>query len=192
MLKKAAVWLVFAALVFAVGLLGGFLFSQTGLLRFPARFNTSVLLQRVQTLSQLVTVKYVLEKVVVLDDVRWYGESRVILVAHGVVKAGLDLGAIQPADIAVSEKRIKLKLPRPLITDVYLDDRRTEVLERSTGVMRVFDKDLEQNARRQAVDELRLAARENGILKDADERARAQLTNLLHQMGFADVEFTSK
>jgi hypothetical protein len=192
MLKKAAVWVGFAALVFAVGLLAGFVFSRTGLLKFPARFDTAVLLQRVQTLSQLVTVKYVLEKVVVLDDVKWYGDSRVILVAHGVVKAGINLEGMQPGDFAVSEAKIKIKLPRPSITDVYLDDRRTEVLERSTGVMRVFDKDLEQSARRQAVDDLRLAARENGILKDADERARAQLASLLHQMGFAEVEFSSK
>ena len=82
-----------------------------------------------------------------------------------------------------------MKLPPPAITDVYLDDRRTEVVERTTGVMSVFDKDLEQNARRRAVEDLRQAATLNGILKDADERARAQLANLLYQIGFTEVEF---
>ena len=42
------------------------------------------------------TVKYVLEKVVVLEDAKWYGENRVILVAHGIVKAGVDLQKLQP------------------------------------------------------------------------------------------------
>jgi hypothetical protein len=192
MLKRAAVGLVFLALIFGLGLLAGFVFTRGGLLSSQPRLDTAVLLKRVQTLSQLVTVKYVLEKVVVLDDAKWYGDNRVLLVAHGVVKAGIDLEGIQPADIKVSEKKIRLTLPRPTITDVYLDDQHTQVLERFTGVMRVFDKDLEQNARRQAVDDLRSAARESGILKDADERARAQLANLLYQLGFSDVQFTSK
>jgi hypothetical protein len=56
----------------------------------------------------------------------------------------------------------------------------------------LFDKDLEQNARMQAVEDLRRAASENGILTDANERARAQLTALLQQLGFTQVEFSQK
>jgi len=33
----------------------------------------------------------VLEKVVILEDAKWYGENRVLLLAHGIVKAGMDL-----------------------------------------------------------------------------------------------------
>jgi len=192
MFKKAAGAVLLVGLIFALGLAAGHLFTRMGLFPSRASYNTAVILQRVQTLSQLVTVKYVLEKVVVLDDAKWYGENRVILIAHGIVKAGIDLGEIHPEDFQVSEKKIVLTLPRPRVTDVYLDDRRTEILERSTGVMRVFDKDLEQNARRQAVEDLRSAAKESGILKDADERARAQLAGLLYQAGFSKVEFKSK
>jgi hypothetical protein len=39
---------------------------------------------------------------------------------------------------------------------------------------------------------LRLAALQNGILNDASEHARAQLTILLYQVGFADVDLRSK
>ncbi len=155
----------------------------------PQIHNTATILRQVQTLSQLVTVKYVMEKVVRLEDFKWYGESRVVLIAHGVVKAGVDLSTMQPEDIELSENKIILKLPPPLITDVYLDDKRTQILERSTGMLRQFDKDLEQNARSQAVDDIRRSARYSGILRDAEERARAQLTNLFTQLGFAEVEF---
>jgi hypothetical protein len=146
----------------------------------------------VQTLSQFVTVKYNLEKVVVLDDVKWYGDSHVVLVAHGVVKAAIDLDQLGPKDIQISGKKISISLPRSRVVDAYLDDQRTQIVERNTGVLRVFDKDLEQNARRQAVEELRLAALQNGILNDASEHARAQLTILLYQVGFADVDLRSK
>ena len=155
----------------------------------PRISNTATLLTQVQTLSQLVTVKYVLEKVVLLEDVQWYGENRVLMVAHGVVKAGINLGEIRPGDIQTSKNKIILKLPPARITDTYLDDKQTQIVERTTGLLRSFDKDLEQNARRQAVADINRAARNGGILRDADERARAQLTNLFHQLGFEEVEF---
>ncbi len=53
----------------------------------------------------------------------------------------------------------------------------------------MFDKDLEQTARQSAVNDIRRAAKISGILKDADDRAKAQLKNLFHQMGFTEVEF---
>ena len=155
----------------------------------PKIQSTATIVQQVQTLSELVTVKYVLEKVVILDDIKWYGENRVLLVAHGIVKAGVDLQEIKPDDLRVEDKKIVLKLPRARITDVYLDDQKTRVVDRSTGLLRAFDKDLEQNARRQAVDELRIAARSNRIYEDAEERARLQLANLFHQLGY-EVEFS--
>jgi Protein of unknown function (DUF4230) len=152
--------------------------------------NTPVILKQVQTLSDLVTVKYVLEKVVILEDVKWYGENRLLLVAHGIVKAGVDLQQIKPDDVRVDGKKVTIKLPQTKITDVYLDDRKTHVVDRTTGLLRAFDKDLEQSARRQAVEDLRTAARYNGIFQDAEERARLQLTNLFHQLGL-EVEFIS-
>jgi hypothetical protein len=154
----------------------------------PRIQSTATIIQQVQTLAELVTVKYVLEKVVILDDIKWYGENRVLLVAHGIVKAGVDLQEIKPEDVRVEDKKIVLKLPRARITDVYLDDQKTRVVDRATGLFRAFDKDLEQNARRQAIDELRIAARSNRIYEDAEERARLQLANLFHQLGY-QVEF---
>lgn len=191
MLKKALLvvaLLAVVALVFAAGL-----FLGVGVKRVlpsgPVMLPTATILTRVQTLSDLVTVKYVLERVVDVEDAKWYGESRVLLVAHGVAKAGIDLSKIKADDIAVSGQKVTIKLPKPTITDVYLDDNRTQVLERSTGIMRTFDKDLEQNARREAVQDLRSAAYQDGILKDAEERGKAQLSNLFYQLGFASVEF---
>ena len=145
-----------------------------------------------QDLGQLVTVKYVLEKVVVYEDAKWYGENRVLLVAHGMVKAGIDLRVLKPGDIQISDKKIRVTLPPPRITDVYLDDRHSEIVERSTGLLREFDKDLEQNARVEAVEDLRRAAAQSGILTDASDRARIEMTALFHQLGFTDVEFRQK
>jgi hypothetical protein len=192
MLKKAAGALGAFAVIFGLGLFLGLMafrwfgFGASGFL------NTATVVKKVQTLSQLCTVRYTLEKVVVYEDAKWYGDSRVLLVAHGIVKAGLDLDQLGSNDIHLSGKRISLTLPRPRVTDVYLDDHRTQIVERSTGLLRAFDKDLEQTARAGAVEELRQAALQNGILKDAADRAQSQLTILLYQLGFTDIDLRSK
>jgi hypothetical protein len=180
-----AVLLVFLALIAGLGLVA-FRFLTAGSLRI---FNTATILKQVQTVSELVTVKHVMEKVVVLEDVKWYGGNRVLLVAHGVVKAGVDLGRLKEGDITVSGQTVTIRLPPAQIIDAYLDDKQTRIIERSTGMLRLFDKDLEQVARQNAVADIRTAARVNGILKDADERARLQLAVLFHQMGFQKVDF---
>ena len=65
-----------SAILFAVGLwLGAVAWrwaESSGGLRFR---DSATVLRQVQTLSQLVTVKYVMEKVVVLEDVKWFGNG---------------------------------------------------------------------------------------------------------------------
>lgn len=157
--------------------------------RSPVIAVTSELLRRVQDLNQLVTVRYVIEKVVLLEDVKWYGENRVLMVVHGHANAGIDLLRVQPQHLEVKGRSILLRLPSARLLDVYLDDRRSQVVERSTGLLREFDKDLEQNARRQALDTIRVAVRDGGILREAEERARRQLETLFRAAGFESVTF---
>jgi hypothetical protein len=179
-------------MIFVLGLIFGLIGNRWFIAGHVTTRSSAALLTQVQNLHHLVTVKYVLEKVVVYDDVKWYGDSRVILVAHGVVKAGIDLSMLRQGDIQAYEGHISLQLPPPRITDVYLDDHRTQILERSTGLLRSFDKDLEQNARELAVAELREAAGESGILKDATERAEGELTALFQPLGYTNVQFRQK
>ena len=187
---KQIFWTAIVLAVLFFGVYLGFTVShsfQTGSgLRFE---NTATVVQQVQTLSDLVTVKYVMEKVVVLEAAKWYGESRVLLLAHGIVKAGIDLKRITADDVTISGKSISIKLPQPQITDAYLDDKQSRVIDHTTGLLRVFDKDLEQTARENAVDDIRRAARDAGILKDADQRARLELELFLREAGFEQVEF---
>jgi len=133
-----------------------------------------------------------MEKVVVLEDVKWFGENRVLLVAHGVVKAGVGFDRMKPEDLSVSGRKISVRLPPAQITDAYLDDKQTRVVGRSTGLLRVFDKDLEQAARQNAVDDIRRAARTAGILQDAEERAQAQVKNLCRRLGFKEIKICNR
>ncbi len=185
--------------VFVLGLVLGIGFPRWAGWSAPAPkvYNTATVLKQVQTLSQLVTVKYVMEKVEVLSDPPqnilrqfWFDDTHVVLVAHGIIKAGVDLAQLKPADLKVSAKQITIDLPPAQILDAYLDDKLTQVVERNTGFLRTFNKDLEQTARQNAIDDIRRAARNSGILKDAEDRAHAQLTHLCRQLGFEEVQFS--
>jgi len=158
--------------------------------------NTANVVRQIQTLSDLVTVKYVVEKVVILDEPPEstlgqfvQGDNRVLLLAHGVVKAGINLKNFAPSDVTISGKTIRIKLPPAYITDAYLDDTQTKVIDWKQGFLRSFDKDLEQKARQMAVDDIRRAARLDGILDEATKRAQLQLTMFFQRAGFERVEF---
>ena len=158
--------------------------------------NTTTIIQQVQTLSDLVTVKYVMQKMEFVDSPPGstlgqfiQGDNKVWLLAQGVVKAGIDLKKIAPGDVAISGKALTLTLPKPEITDAYLDDSQTKVIERTTGFLRSLDKDLEQTTRQFAVDDIRRAAQQSGILNDANDRARTELKTFFQQAGFEPVEF---
>jgi hypothetical protein len=188
---------IFWALILALAVFLGFKISpwlkSGSALRFA---NTQSVVEQVQTLSDLVTVKYVMQKVEIVDSPPdstlgkfVQGDNRVLLLAQGIVKAGIDLKKIQPEDVTVSGKEISIKLPLPQITDAYLDDAQTKVIDWQKGFLREFDKDLEQTTRQNAVDDIRRAAQLNGIFNDANERARLELKSFFEQAGFDPVEF---
>lgn len=156
----------------------------------PARFDSAAVVTQVQGLAELVTVKYVIEKVVVLEDVKLWGENRILLVAHGVVKAGVDLRNLGPDAVAVDGPRVRVRLPPATITDCYLDEEKTAVIEHTTGLLRRFDRGLEQAARREGLDAIRRAAGYSGILAEAEERARLQVVAFLQALGVAEIEVT--
>jgi len=162
----------------------------------PRVENTAMIIQQVQTLSDLVTVKYVMQKVEFVDSPPGstlgqfiQGDNKVLLLAQGIVKAGIDLKKITADDVTISGKCLTITLPKPQITDAYLDDTQTKVIERTTGFLRSLDKDLEQTTRLYAVDDIRRAAQQSGILNDANERARTELRTFFLQAGFETVEF---
>ena len=162
----------------------------------PRVENTAMIIQQVQTLSDLVTVKYVMQKVEFVDSPPGstlgqfiQGDNKVLLLAQGIVKAGIDLKKIAPDDVTISGKNLTIALPRPQITDAYLDDSQTKVIERTTGFLRSLDKDLEQTTRQYAVADIRRGALASGILNDANDRARTELRAFFEQAGFDPVEF---
>ena len=191
--------LFFIAVIFLVFATGAWLgFKLLRLVRGgPREENTATVVQQVQALSDLVTVKYVMQKVVIVSappdstlGQLFQGENRVLLLAQGNVKAGIDLHTLRPEDIQMVGRKIRLRLPPAKIMDAYLDEQQTKVIDWQRGFLRGFDKNLETTARQDAVTDITRAARNAGILKDAAERARLELAVFLNRAGYELVEFT--
>jgi len=67
---------------------------------------------------------------------------------------------------------------------VTLDDQKTHVYSRTTGILVPVDPALEGEVREQAVENLRQSALSAGILSKAQQNACATVTKLLLGLGF--------
>jgi hypothetical protein len=114
--------------------------------------------------------------------------DRLLLVVHGEVIPGMDLSKLQPSDVVVSGRSVSIRLPQAEIFTTRLDNAKTRVYSRDTGLFSTADPNLEGEVRQEAERQLQAAALQDGILKTADKNARQTLTSMLTGLGFGNVE----
>lgn len=149
---------------------------------------------KIQQLQRLQTVVYTLEKIVSGSQdspylPRMLAGDRILLIVHGEVTAGIDLAALDPSNLKVNGDSIELQLPDADVFATRIDNEKTRVYSRETGLLVRPDPDLESAARREAERQIRQAAIDGGILIAASSNARATLTTLLQGLGFKSVQF---
>lgn len=200
MRNKLAITLVVVALLVGLGfaaLMAMFILRRSSTPHFA---NTPSVVIQIQSLSELVTVKYVIEKVIfaetprttTIDQLLPGRDDKIILLAHGIVKAGVDLSRVRDEDVEVQGQHVRITIPRAVVTDQYLDESATQVLDRRTGLFRSYDLKLEQQARQEAIAQIVRAARLSGIEREANERAQQQLRAFLKSVGYQDVEVRTR
>ena len=149
---------------------------------------------KIQQLQRLETVVYTMDKIVsgekenaILPN--FLAGDRLLMVVHGEVIAGVDFSALKSGDVTVSGKRVRLHLPDGQVFTTRLDNARTRVYSRDTGLLVPVDPNLESQVRQEAERQLYQAALLDGILTTAKGNARTTLTSLLQGLGFEKVEF---
>jgi hypothetical protein len=147
----------------------------------------------VRSLARLETIQYTVEKVITAElgnkDFDFLFEDRLLLVAHGYVIAGVDLSKLEPADMWLDNGVLKVRLPVAEVFVATLDNEKTYVYERDTGLLRKPIQNLETLARQSAEVEIRKAAIEDGILNIAQQNAESFLTQFFISLGYPDVIF---
>ena len=150
----------------------------------------------IQRLQRLETVNYSMDKIVegakentFLPD--FLAGDRLLLVVHGQVIAGVDLGKLKPQDVTIDEsakvRTVHVKMPEPEIFVTTLDNAGTHVYSRATGLLVPEDSNLESETREKAIEQVKQAALDGGILNKARDNARGTLTTLLQGLGFQQI-----
>jgi uncharacterized protein YggE len=80
-----------------------------------------------------------------------------------------------------------VRLPEPEIFIATLDNQKSYVYDRETGVLTHGDINLEATARQAAEEEIKKAAIEDGILEQARQNAEAFMQQFLGTLGYDQV-----
>lgn len=157
--------------------------------------NTSraAIIKEIRELQRLETAVFTIDKIVEAGTTEknvfaefLFGD-RILLIAHGQVIAGFDFSQISENDVVVNGKEVEITLPKPQILLTTLDNTQTRVYDRRKGILNPGEKNLEADARLAAEQSIKEAACKGGILQQAAENGRKQLTALFYALGFTTV-----
>ncbi len=150
--------------------------------------SPTVIIERLRDASELTTAIATIETVVDASQDRTLGpftigRKKLLYVAHGDVRAGVDLAALTPADVTVQGGTVTVRLPPPRILDKKVDVSRSRVFDVDTELLAPAAPDLQSQAERYALDRILLAACEGGVLAQANQRAEVVVRALLASAG---------
>jgi len=154
--------------------------------------NSSTVVNKIQRLRRLETVSFSLDKIVegerqseVLPN--FLVGDKLLMVVHGEVIAGIDLSQLKPSDVHIDGGDIQVHLPPSQIFVTTLDNTKTRVYSRTTGLLVPEDPNLESEVRAKAQQQLQQAAIADGILKTAANNASATVKSMLMGLGYENV-----
>jgi len=151
------------------------------------------IINQVRPLARLETIQYTVEKVITAEVGQnalapLFGD-RLLFVGHGYVNAGIDLSKIRSQDLVFVDGILVFHLPEVEIFVATLDNDKSYVYDRETGLLTHGDINLETAARQAAEDQIKQAALEDGILEKAQTNAETFLRSLLEKLGYSQVSF---
>jgi hypothetical protein len=159
---------------------------------FKINTNHTAVIKEMRALNRLETASFTIEKII---DGGTQGNrlqtflfgDKILLIAHGNVIGGFDFSKLSDKDFVIKDKTIQINLPAPEILVATLDNSQTRVYDRQRGILALSEKDLESEARQTAEKSIREAACSAGILNQAAENGRKQLTAFLGALGFTQI-----
>jgi hypothetical protein len=190
--------------ILSVVLVGALVWLSTGLGLFhflnnlrgertQINVDQPTVVRQIQQLQRLETVSYTMDKIISGEHGNAYlpkflAGDRLLLVVHGEVVAGINLAGVQPGDVLIQGQKISIHLPAAEVFSTRIDNARTKVYSRDTGLFSSPDPNLESEVREEAERQLLQAALQDGILKTAADNARSTISGMLKGFGFHEVE----
>lgn len=162
----------------------------------PQINNSYLIVKQVQTLSELTTTKFIMDAIVPISSSRKLGnlvigETNLLYVARGEVKAGLDLSKISETDVVVAGDTLKITLPAPEILDEKIDVNQSQVYDYDRGFLNLgpdVAPELQTQAQRQTLAKIIETACQQKILDQANEKAVILINGLMQTAGYEKIE----
>ncbi len=147
----------------------------------------------VRSLARLETIHYSLEKVITAEnnqgELSFLFGDKLLFVAHGEVIAGVDLEKLDESDMQVRNGVLYVTLPPAEVFVATLDNDKSYIYNRETGLLAHQDVNLETTARQAAEDAILEAALDDEILHQAQINAENYMLRLFLALGYPDVVF---
>lgn len=150
-------------------------------------------INEIRALARLETIQYSIEKVITGETgggtfQALFGD-KILFVGHGTVIAGIDMEKLQPEHMRYENGVLTVRLPPAEIFIATLDNEKSYVYDRETGILAKPDVNLETLVRQRAEEEIRKAALEDGILEQAQLNAEAYLFKFFAALGYPNTIF---
>lgn len=159
--------------------------------------ESALLLKQIQKMQELTTTTYKMETVVPTSADRTFGEdwtiatTKLLYLAKGEVKAGIDLSQLTNDDIEVSKNKIAIALPAAEILDSKIDVTNSRVYHYDRGFLNLgpdVAPQLQSLAQQKTLNKIVMSACEEGILKTANEEAQNAIAQFLAITNDKEVE----
>ena len=162
----------------------------------PELASSTMIVQQIRGVSELTTTVFSMETVVPASQTKEWGnfvvgESRLLYVAYGEVRAGIDLSQLSEDAVTNEGDRIIVTLPEPKILDKKIDVEQSRIYDYDRGFLNLGpDKipELLEFAQRETLNNILIKACDHGILREANEKAEIALMGLLENPSFGTVE----
>jgi hypothetical protein len=115
--------------------------------------------KEIQQLNSLVSVRYILQKAIGLEEKKVpFGAERILLIVQAEVLGGVELDKLAAYHVTTDGLRFTIALPPPKILHIVVDDKETRVWDRSVTWWTPWvpaNLDLERQARLAAKEAIR-------------------------------------
>lgn len=158
--------------------------------------DSTLIIERVQNLQELATTVQKMETIVPTSAERKLGDisiatTRLLYIARGEVKAGVDLSELAVSDISLSNNLIEINLPPAKILDSKIDVNHSQVYDYDRGFLNLgpdVAPQLQTLAQQKTLAKIVDTACSEGILNTANLRAEETITQLLTNTGYQQVK----
>ena len=157
----------------------------------PTVATSTPIVQQIQNIQELSTTVHTVETVVPASAERKLGDislatTRLLYIARGEIRAGIDLSELTAEDIIVSDRQIEINLPSAKILDSKIDVNHSRVYDYDRGFLNLgpdVAPELQTIAQRKTLARIVNTACNEGILDRANIKAKSAITQLLSNTG---------